>query len=83
MLYSSEEEIRSLVEAFEACTLPRDCWTHTAHLTVGLWYLIQDSSNAAYFIRQGIQRYNAAHSIESTPNRGYHETITLFWIRLI
>ena len=92
MTYSTEAEIRSLVSAFEDGTLPRDCWTHAAHLTVGLWYLTQEATISAScnaggtahsVIRQGIQRYNAAHGIESTPTSGYHETITLFWIQMI
>lgn len=83
MIYSSEAEISSIVAAFEDCTLPRDRWTHAAHLTIALWYLTQNPSNAVNLIRNHIQQYNLAHSIESTPTAGYHETITLFWIYTI
>lgn len=82
-MYATETEIIELIKAFEDCTLARSEWTHSAHLTVALWYLIHNPLTAADQIRFGIQRYNQAHRIESTPTGGYHETITRFWIRLI
>ncbi|MBD1859091.1 MULTISPECIES: hypothetical protein [Leptolyngbya] len=82
-MYTSEDEITELVRAFEDCRLAREHWTHTAHLTVALWYLIRSPRTAVEKIRFGIQRYNHTHGIESTPTGGYHETITLFWIHLI
>jgi hypothetical protein len=82
-MYRTEDEITELVRAFEDCRLAREDWTHAAHLTVAVWYLIRLPYTAAEKIRFGIQRYNHAHGIESTPTSGYHETITLFWIHLI
>jgi len=82
-MYMTQHEIIELVRSFEDCTLAQSQWTHSAHLTVALWYLIQDPLTATNQIRCGIQRYNQAHGVESTPNSGYHETITQFWIRLI
>ncbi|MCU0549741.1 MAG: hypothetical protein MUC48_10375 [Leptolyngbya sp. Prado105] len=61
----------------------REHWTHAAHLTVALWYLIRFPFTTTEKTRLGIQRYNHAHGIESTRNSGYPETITLFWIHLI
>ena len=79
--YRAAEEIESLVAAFNAATLPRPAWTHAAHLTVALWYLLRhDADEATNLIRAGIQRYNAAHGIVTTRTAGYHETLTLFWI---
>ncbi|XGV99988.1 MAG: hypothetical protein ACAF41_13770 [Leptolyngbya sp. BL-A-14] len=75
------DNIEALVEAFEDCTLPRSQWTHAAHLTVALWYLVHyPPSTAIDRMREGIQRYNAAMNIRQTLNGGYHETITLFWL---
>jgi hypothetical protein len=77
-------EILSLVRRFEDCTLPRDEWTHAAHLTVALWHLLQfDWPEAAARVRARIKRYNAAHGIAATPTGGYHETLTLFWLRAV
>ncbi len=82
--YCDAEEIRSFIRAFEECTLPRSEWTHPAHLTVAMWYLMQRSEiEATTLIRNGILRYNGANGIKTTANSGYHETITLFWTRLV
>ncbi|MFY9607281.1 MAG: hypothetical protein WAU45_01540 [Blastocatellia bacterium] len=78
--YHTSEEIERLVRAFEACTLPRPEWTHDAHLTVALWYLMNRSAQEATMsIRSGIKRYNKANGVRMTPTGGYHETMTLFW----
>jgi hypothetical protein len=75
-------EILALVRRFDDCTLPREEWTHAAHLTVALWHLLEcDWPEAVARVRAGIQRYNAAHGIHTTPTGGYHETLTLFWLR--
>ena len=79
-LYSTEEEIVRLVEAFEAFALPQKQWTHQAHLTVGLWYVFHyPLEEATRRIRLGIQRYNESCGVRMTRDGGYHETITLFY----
>lgn len=80
----NKSDITALVTQFQTCVLPREQWTHRAHLTVAFWYLMQDSlPDATQKIRAGIQQYNAAQGIVMTPTSGYHETLTLFWISLI
>ncbi|MDT5272568.1 MAG: hypothetical protein QOH49_4754 [Acidobacteriota bacterium] len=82
--FRTTEEILALVRRFEDCTLPREEWTHAAHLTVALWHLLQfDWPEASARVRRGIKRYNAAHGIRTTPTGGYHETLTLFWLRTV
>jgi hypothetical protein len=82
--YCAAEEIRNFIRAFEECTLPKSEWTHAAHLTVAMWYLMERSEiEATTLIRNGILRYNGANGIKTTANSGYHETITLFWTRLV
>ncbi|MDQ3818301.1 MAG: hypothetical protein M3362_11580 [Acidobacteriota bacterium] len=82
--YSKLSEVESLVARFESCMLPREEWTHRAHLTVALWYLVQhEEAEAEELIRAGIQRFNHASGILTTRTSGYHETITLFYIRVI
>src|SRR5689334_16033716 len=82
--FRTTEEILSLVRRFEDCTLPREEWTHAAHLTVALWHLLEfDWPEAVARVRRGIKRYNAAHGIVTTPTGGYHETLTLFWLRTV
>lgn len=82
--YFSIAEIESVVHGFQWCTLPRERWTHAAHLTVALWYQLRfPGVGAERLIREGIKRYNEATGIATTPTGGYHETMTLFWIRLV
>lgn len=77
-------EIENLIWAFENCTLPRGEWTHQAHLIVALWYLTHYSQlEAINCIRERIQNYNKALGIKTTKDSGYHETITLFWIKIV
>jgi hypothetical protein len=83
-IYSNFAEIEYLIREFESGTLPRDQWTHCAHLTIACWYLICYPVNeATRRIREGIQKYNDAVGILNTRASGYHETITMFWIFLI
>jgi hypothetical protein len=83
-VYGSSLEVERLVREFEACRLARAKWTHQAHLTVALWYLIRyPKHEATRMIHRGIKRYNKANGIETTKTGGYHETITGFYIRVI
>jgi hypothetical protein len=82
--YESSADVVALVRRFEDCTLPFVEWTHAAHLTVALWYLLtSDWHDAVLLVREGIKRYNAANGIVMTRERGYHETLTLFWMRQV
>ena len=84
LTFRTTEEVLALVRRFDDCTLPREEWTHAAHLTVALWHLLQyDWPEAVERVRLRIQRYNAAHGIRTTPTGGYHETLTLFWMRRV
>jgi len=77
-------EIECLVRNFESCLLPRARWTHHAHLTVALWYCLRHPwPEAVRRVRMGIKRYNEANGIKTTPISGYHETMTLFWLRMV
>ena len=83
-VYRSLAEIESVVHGFQWCTLPRERWTHGAHLTVALWYHLRlPWPDAEKLIRLGIKRFNTSHGIMTTATGGYHETMTLFWIHLV
>ena len=82
--YAAAGEIESLVRGFEKCTLPWSSWTHAAHLTVALWYLLHHEwAEAVRLMREGIKSYNAASGVATTRERGYHETLTIFWMRYV
>ena len=75
--------LNELVAAFEDASLARDEWTHEAHLGVALTFCLaeKDQERALERMRSGIQRYNAATGVVDGPMSGYHETLTVFWIR--
>jgi hypothetical protein len=69
---------------FEACTIPLSHWNHRAHLTIAYLLLCGHSLDEAISrMRQGIQRYNAAKGIQQTATGGYHETLTVAWMRVL
>ena len=77
--YKTEDEIRTLVEAFEACSFNPSEFRHYQHLTVALWYVRHVSpEEAAAKMTSGIRRL-----AETYGKTGYHETITLFWLRVV
>lgn len=84
MTFHTEQEIETLVTQFQNQNLPAAAWTHEAHLTVALWHLKNYSlAEATCFLRSGIITYNHAVGGKNTSTGGYHETLTLLWIKII
>ncbi|HYC33583.1 MAG TPA: hypothetical protein VEB59_14940 [Gemmatimonadales bacterium] len=80
----AEDEVPRFAAAFTAGTLPKEQWTHRAHLLVALWHgATQPADEALDAMRAGILRLNAVHGVVTTPSRGYHETITRAYMRLV
>lgn len=77
--YKTDDEIRALVSAFEACSFHPSEFRHYQHLTVALWYVWHLSlDEASVKMTKGIRRL-----AETYGKMGYHETITLFWLRIV
>jgi hypothetical protein len=76
-------ELADLVEGFESQQLTHEEWDHRAHLALASCYVWRYGDAAVDRIRDGIRALNAAHGVETTPTRGYHESITVAWTRLI
>jgi hypothetical protein len=82
--FASAEEVHRLVAAFMDRSLPHVRWTHRAHLTVALWYATHHPpEHALELMRDGINRLNTAHGVVTSPTRGYHETITRLYMRVV
>jgi len=78
------EQAKELVKQFETCSLPREKWTHEAHFIMALWYCShQPLPLAMQSIRDGIKKYNINVGGANNDHSGYHETITVFYTRLI
>lgn len=73
-----------LLSNFRQATLARENWTHLAHVRVAYLHLGQLSfPDAAAELRKRILALNAYHGTPETPTRGYHETITVAFLRLV
>ena len=71
---------REFLTALETLNLPHDDFPHRAHVRMAWLYLREHGwSEGIIKIRATIQHYAAAHG----ARRKYHETITLFWARLV
>ena len=83
-LPKTEQEIDEFLAAFEAGTLPKVRWTHGAHLLTGACYVHQHGEVAAIDkMRLCVRRYNEAVGGKNTDTSGYHETITIAWIKVL
>jgi hypothetical protein len=81
---TTDADIDALARRFEAAAIPHAEWTHAAHLTVGAWYVARFGPEEALVrLRAGIRRLNDRHGTPSSPTRGYHETVTGAYARLI
>ena len=73
-----------LLAAFENCTLPIEQWTHRAHVRVAYLYASRhDLEPAIDRMRLNIKAYNKATDTPESIDRGYHETITQAFMRLV
>lgn len=72
------------VRAFEACEISRTAWTHRCHVRLAWNYLSGSTvEEAARRTRVGIQKLNSQHHTPESLERGYHETVTQAWLRIV
>jgi len=83
-LPTTEPEIDVFLAAFEAGTLPKERWNHAAHLLTGACYVhTLGEAEAIARMRARVSAYNVAVGGQNTSTSGYHETVTIFWIKLL
>ncbi|HZZ28661.1 MAG TPA: hypothetical protein VFE46_11720 [Pirellulales bacterium] len=69
---------------FEDCVFPADQWHHREHVKIAYLYLQHyPLSEAVEQMRTALKRYNAAQQVPDALDRGYHERLTLAWMRLV
>jgi hypothetical protein len=82
--FATDDEVCALLAAFHDGTLPKSAWNHRAHMTVALSFgRAHAPADALRGMRSGILRFNDAVGIISTPDAGYHETITVFYMHAV
>ena len=82
--FATNDDVCALLNAFHDGTLPRSAWNHRAHMTAALSFgRALPPAAALDAMRAGILRFNDAAGIVSTPDSGYHETITRFYMHVV
>jgi len=76
-LFSTNAEIEHLGEGLLACTLPRETWTHEAHLAATTYLVLRRPDIDLDEELPGvIRRFNESVGGVNSDTEGYHETIT-------
>ncbi len=72
-------EALRIVETHNDATLPREEWTHEAHLIVGMYVVLTYDRQAVLEMKKRVWRYNEIKG-KGNKGTGYHHTLTVFWI---
>ena len=73
-----------LFQRFQNTQIPREQWSHREHLGVALWLCAHyDEAQTLEILRAGIWRLNEANGVENGDFSGYHETLTVFFARVV
>ncbi len=83
-LWPHDEAIRDVGRRFLARTLPKDEWTHEAHLSTCAWLILERPDVAPERdLPDLIRRYNESVGGVNDATQGYHETITQVFIAAV
>ena len=81
-LFHSDAEIEHLGEGLLARTLPREEWTHEAHLAATTYLLLKRPDvDLDKELPDIIRKYNESVGGVTSDSEGYHETITRVFLR--
>lgn len=83
-LFATDAAVRRVGEGLLDRSLPREEWTHEAHLGSCLWLLRERRDiDLPRRLPAIIAGYNEAVGGRNTDTEGYHETITQAYVRLV
>ncbi len=81
-LFHSDAEIERIGEGLLARTLPREEWTHEAHLAATTYLLLKRPDvDLDKQLPEIIRTYNESVGGANSDSEGYHETITRVFLR--
>jgi hypothetical protein len=82
--YYTKKKLEQLVNDFTKKELPLAEWTHHAHLATCFWFLDKYTPNETIgLMRSRIIEYNSAFGGVNDLENGYHETLTIFWVKTL
>jgi hypothetical protein len=79
---ATEEALESFRARFEDRTWPGAEFRHRHHLAIAVCYIVE-SPAPMDALRESIKSYNLSQGGANTEDRGYHETITRFWVEVV
>ena len=80
--FLSDEAVARVGEGLLACSLPREEWTHEAHLAATSWLILTHPEIDLDAELTGlIRRYNESVGGVNDDTQGYHDTITRAYLR--
>lgn len=84
MLFGSDLEMEAFAKAFEDRSLEAVSFSHQGHVALAAVYVLRHGAAAALErLRREIPLFNVAKGGINNQERGYHETLTVFWVLLI
>ena len=79
--FADNDAVRRIGEGLLARALPKEEWTHEAHLAACLWLLVERPDiDPARDLRDIISSYNESVGGVNDATQGYHHTITLTYL---
>ena len=80
-LFERDEDVSAIGTGLLACTLPREAWTHEAHLGACLWLLSERPDiDVDAEIAGIIRRFNESVGGVNDDRQGYHDSITRAYV---
>lgn len=75
---------KKLLALFEQQAISNEDWSHELHIRVACIYLgVFEFGVALEKVKAGIKKLNAVNAVPESQFRGFHETLTVGWLRLV
>jgi hypothetical protein len=76
----SPDILEGFVRDWRTGVLPKERWTHSAHVAVTGYYAFEHGPDVVFAeMKRGILHFNSCTGVANGPDGGYHETLTRFW----
>lgn len=77
-------KLEHITKGFFDLSLPKEEWTHSAHLVTGLYLLFREGlAMSEHVMPDMIRAYNQAKGGINSDTEGYHHTLTIFYLRIL
>ena len=73
-----------LLTLFESQSISNEDWSHEYHIRIAAIYLLANGFEKALDkVKTGIKKLNAVNEVPVSQFRGFHETLTVAWLKLV